>query len=272
MDAGLTDRVVLISGASGGIGIEMVRAFAAEGARVAVHYHRSAAVAQAALADLDQPDRHTLVRGDLTDEQAVAAVWQAVEQQLGPVDIVIANAGVWVPEDVPLHEMSLTQWETTVAVDLTAVFLCMREFFRGIIRHQLKDPAAVLVGSTAAVFGEAGHADYAAAKGGLVHGFMLSLKNEIARLAPRGRVNAVCPGWTITPMTERFMDQPDTVRRALQTMPMRKVGRPEDVVSATLFLSSSRLAGHVTGQAIMTAGGMEGRVLYPPGEIDPSQV
>jgi 3-oxoacyl-[acyl-carrier protein] reductase len=271
MDAGLDGRVVLVTGAAGGLGAEMVRALAREGARVALHYRSSADAAERLSEKLGDAE-HTLIQADLRREQEVAGLWSETEQRLGPVEIVIANAGIWVAEDVPLHEMSLEQWDETVASDLTSVFLCMREFFRGIQRHRLVEPSAVLIGSTAAVFGEAGHADYAAAKSGLVYGLMLSLKNEITRLAPRGRVNAVCPGWTVTPMTERFMDEPATVRQALQTMPLRKVGRPEDVASAVLFLASSRLSGHVTGQMIMTCGGMEGRVLYQPDEINPEQV
>src|SRR5262249_59591029 len=105
-------------------------------------------------------------------------------------------------EDGPRHQMTLKQWNDTVAVNLTSVFLCAREFFRGIARHRLADPAVVLMGSTAGVFGEAGHADYAAAKAGLTYGLARSLKNEICRLAPRGRVNVVCPGWTLTPLTQ----------------------------------------------------------------------
>ena len=120
----------------------------------------------------------------------------------------MANAGHWPPDDVPLERMTLKQWEATLAVNLTSVFLCVREFFRGIARHQLNDPAAVLVGSTAAVFGEAGHADYAAAKAGLTYGLARSLKNEICRLAPRGRVNVVCPGWVRTPLTQHVAADP----------------------------------------------------------------
>ena len=268
MHTGLTNKVVLITGASGGLGAEMVRIFADEGARVILHYHSQKAVADALAAQLAPADCCTL-GADLTDEQQVSRLWQEAEDRLGPVEIVVANAGIWVPEDVPIHEMSLHQWNGTVATDLTSVFLCMREFFRGIRRHELRDPSAVLIGSTAAAFGEAGHADYAAAKGGLVYGFLLTLKNEIARLAPGGRANAVCPGWTLTPMTEQFAADPDIIRRALRTMPLRKVGQPSDVASAVVFLASSRLAGHITGQMLMVSGGMEGRVLYDPDEIGP---
>jgi 3-oxoacyl-[acyl-carrier protein] reductase len=234
---------------------------------VVIHYHQRADVAERLAQEIGS-DRCVVVRAGLSCEEDVASLWATSEAALGPIEIVVANAGIWVPDEVPIQSMTLDQWNKTVATDLTAVFLCMREFFRGIERHELIDPSAVLIGSTAAVFGEAGHADYAAAKGGLVYGFMLSLKNEMARLAPRGRVNAVCPGWTITPMTERFMDEPEVVRRALQTIPLRKVGRPQDVASAVTFLASPQLAGHLTGQMLLTSGGMEGRVLYKAAEID----
>lgn len=270
METGLADKVVLVTGASGGLGEEIARALAREGARVVLHYHLRRQAAEA-LADQLKPADCIVVGADLTNDDEVARLWRDVEDQLGPIEIVVANAGVWVPDDVPIHDMAMEQWDRTVAADLTAVFLCMREFLRGVKRHEVRDPAVVLIGSTAAVFGEAGHVDYAAAKGGLVYGFLLSLKNEIARLAPHGRVNAVCPGWTRTPMTEEFTADPDIVRRAVQTIPLRKVGQPPDVASAVVFLASNRLAGHITGQMLMVSGGMEGRVLYEPSEIDPQQ-
>ncbi len=270
MDSGLADKVVLVTGASGGLGEEMARAFAREGACVVLHCHLRRQAAEA-LADQLKPADCFVVGADLTNEDEVARLWRDVEGRLGPIEIVVANAGVWVPDDVPIQDMTMEQWDRTVATDLTAVFVCMREFFRGIKRHALRDPAAVLIGSTAAVFGEAGHVDYAAAKGGLVYGFLLSLKNEIVRLAPHGRVNAVCPGWTRTPMTEEFTADAEIVCRAVQTIPLRKVGQPPDVASSVVFLASNRLAGHITGQMLMVSGGMEGRVLYERSEIDPQQ-
>jgi 3-oxoacyl-[acyl-carrier protein] reductase len=249
----------------------MVRAFAAERARVVIHYHKQPHAALA-LADELEPADCAVVAADLTCEDDVARLWHQSEKALGPIEIVVANAGTWPPDPVPVRLMTLDRWNRTVSTDLTAVFLCMREFLRSVEVHGLAEPAAVLIGSTAAVFGEAGHADYAAAKGGLVSGFLLSLKNEIVRLAPRGRVNAVCPGWTVTPMTEQFIADTRAVQRAMQTIPLRKAGRPVDVAAAVLFLASSRLAGHMTGQVMMTSGGMEGRVLYESTEIDPSQV
>jgi 3-oxoacyl-[acyl-carrier protein] reductase len=266
METGLADRVVLITGASGGIGQTLVKAFLAEGARVIAHYRTQDAGAQAALEGAGT--RGIAVGADLTAESEVQQLFAEAERHFGSIDILVANAGYWPPQDVPLTEMTLQQWNHTLAVDLTAVFLCAREFFRNIQRHHLVEPAAVLIGSTAAVFGESNHADYASAKAGVTYGLARSLKNEIARLAPRGRVNVVCPGWTVTPMVDKFAADPERVRRVLQTIPLRKLGRPDDVAAAVVFLASTRLAGHITGEILMVSGGMEGRVLYPPGELD----
>jgi 3-oxoacyl-[acyl-carrier protein] reductase len=91
-------------------------------------------------------------------------------------------------------------------------------------------------------------------------------------VAPRGRVNVVCPGWTLTAEKETTVfANPEGVRRTLQTLPLRKLARPEDVANAVVFLASPALAGHVTGEALTVSGGMDGRVLYRPGEIAPEQ-
>jgi NAD(P)-dependent dehydrogenase (short-subunit alcohol dehydrogenase family) len=130
----------------------------------------------------------------------------------------------------------------------------------------------VLIGSTAAKFGEEGHADYAASKAGLVYGLTRTLKNEIVRLVPAGRVNCVCPGWTLTRMTEDALRSHDNVVPAMQTRAITRVARPEEIASAVVFLSSPTLAGHITGEVITISGGMEGRLLHPRDKIDPSSV
>ena len=119
----------------------------------------------------------------------------------------------------------------------------------------------VLVGSTAGLVGEAGHADYAAAKSAILGGLLLSLKNEVVRVAPRARVNAVAPGWTETPMTRGHVD-PEAVRKVTRTMSLRKIAEPEDIARQVVVLASDELSGHVTGQVITVAGGMEGRVIH----------
>jgi 3-oxoacyl-[acyl-carrier protein] reductase len=109
--------------------------------------------------------------------------------------------------------------------------------------------------------GEAGHADYAAAKSAVIGGLLLSLKNEVVRTHPLARVNAVAPGWTESPMTRGHVSD-EQVRRISRTMALRKVAQPEDVAYQVVVLASPVLSGHVTGQVVTVAGGMEGRVVH----------
>ncbi|HEU4449052.1 MAG TPA: SDR family NAD(P)-dependent oxidoreductase [Gaiellaceae bacterium] len=257
MDTGLSGKRVLVTGASGGIGAACVRAFAAEGARVAVHYHRGRERAEAVAADCAGA---VLLQADLRREDEVDALYADARSQLGGLDVCAAVAGVWPEEDVPLWRLSLERWQETLAANLTATFLTARGFLREVERSGRG--SLVLVGSTAGIFGEAGHADYASAKSAVVRGLLLSLKNEIVRVAPAGRVNAVCPGWTVSPMTRTTLDDPAVVERATRTMALRKVAGVEDVARQIVVLASDELSGHVTGQVVVVAGGMEGRVLH----------
>ena len=200
-----------------------------------------------------------VARADLTVESDVGRLFDEARDALGQVDVCIAVAGVYPPEDVPLWELSLERWNETIAGNLTATFLTARSFLREVERNG--HGSLVLIGSTAGIFGEQGHADYAAAKSGILGGLLLSLKNEIARIAPRARVNAVAPGWTISPMTRGLLAE-DRVRRITMTMPLRKVATAEDVASQVVLLASDIVSGHVTGQVVVVAGGMEGRVVH----------
>jgi len=246
----------VITGASGGIGSACARAFAREGARVLVHFHRGDERARALAAELgDAP----VAQADLTVEEDVDRLFGEARSALGQIDVCIAVQGVWPRDDVPAWELPLERWEETVRQNLTATFLVARAFLREVERTG--HGSLVLVGSTAGVFGEAGHADYAAAKSAITGGLLLSLKNEITRVAPRGRVNAVAPGWTESPMTRGLVDE-DRVRAVSRTMALRKVAQPEDVAAQVVVLASDTLSGHVTGQLVVVAGGMEGRTVH----------
>ena len=252
MESGLAGKGVLVTGASGGIGAACARAFADEGARVAVHYHRGRDRAEAVGGDV-------VIGADLRDEGDVGRLFGAARDALGSIDVCAAVAGVWPSEDVPVWELPLERWEETLRANLTTVFLTARAFLREVERNG--HGSLVLIASTAGLVGEAGHADYAAAKSAVAHGLLLSLKNEIVRIAPRGRVNVVAPGWTESPMTRGHVD-PERVRRISRTMALRKVARPEDVARQVVVLASDELSGHVTGQVVVVAGGMEGRVVH----------
>ena len=160
---------------------------------------------------------------------------------------------------MPVWELSVERWEQTLRENLTITFLTARGFLREVERNG--HGSLVLVGSTAGLFGEAGHADYAAAKSAIAGGLLLSLKNEVARIAPLARVNVVAPGWTESPMTRGHVD-PERVRAISRTMALRKVATPEDVARQVVALASDEISGHVTGQVVVVAGGMEGRVVH----------
>jgi len=252
VDTGLAGKGVVVTGASGGIGSVTARAFAAEGARVVVHYHRGRERAE-------QVGGAAVIGADLTKEADVDRLFAEAREALGTIDVCAAVAGVWPQADEPVWELPLERWEDTLRANLTATFLTARAFLREVERNGHGN--LVLVGSTAGRFGEAGHADYASAKAAIQGGLLLSLKNEIVRVAPRGRVNAVAPGWTFSPMTRGELD-PAVVERISRTMALRKVAQPEDIAAQVVVLSSDLLSGHISGELVTVAGGMEGRVVH----------
>lgn len=256
MDTGLEGKGVLITGAAGGIGSALARAFAAEGGRVAVHYRSSRERALSIAEEIGG----VAVQADLTVESEADALVPEVVQHLGRLDVLVANAGAWPSADEPIWQMSLERWQRTLAANLDSVFLSCRAFLRHVEKTKVGN--IVIISSTAGLIGEAGHSDYAAAKGALASGFLRSLKNEITRIAPLGRVNVVCPGWTETEMARDALAQEGFVERITRTMPLRKVGRAEDVARVVMALASEEISGHVTGEVITVAGGMEGRVLH----------
>jgi 3-oxoacyl-[acyl-carrier protein] reductase len=257
MDLGLSGAGVLVTGASGGIGAATARAFAAEGARVAVHFHRGEGRARALAAELGG----VALGADLRDEAQADALVPAAREALGSLDVCVANAGVWPAEDVPVADLSLERLRATLDANLVATFLTARAYARHV--REAGDGSLVLVASTAGLVGEAGHADYAAAKAAIAHGLALSLKNELVRDAPRARVNVVAPGWTRTPMTRGELSE-EALARITATMALRKVAEAEDVARAIVVLASPVASGHLTGQTLTVAGGMEGRLLHDP--------
>ena len=253
MDTGLAGKAALVTGGAGGIGAAVCRALAAEGSGVAVHYHTSRARAEALAAELGG----VALAADLRREDDADRLIPAAAAALGRLDVCVASAGAWPTEEVPLWEMPLERWEETLAANLRATFLTARAF----LRHAAttRSGSLVLIGSTAGIFGEAGHADYAAAKSAILGGLLLSMKNEAARIGVRA--NAVAPGWTLTPMIGDAAADPALVARVTATMALKKMARPEDVAAQVVTMASDAISGHVTGQVVMVAGGMEGRIV-----------
>ena len=275
MDLLLADSVVLVTGASGGIGRAMARAFAAEGARLALHGARSFAELERWIASEPWRERALALRADVRSPAELATAFEQALRRFGRIDHCIANAGIWPPADLPLHELDEQRVREVVEVNLLGSLFTAREFLRALARTgpraDGRGASLLFVGSTAGRFGERGHADYAAAKAGLV-GLMQSLKNEIVAIDPFGRVNVIEPGWTVTEMTRRNIQEPGVVERVVRTMPLRQLGRAQDVARMAVLFSSPAAARHVSGQVLTVAGGMEGRVRWEQQEVDASAV
>ena len=265
MNPGFQSKHVVVTGASGGIGFDSISLFLAEGAKVTACYKSD----PRNLATLTEsyPERLNVVKVDVRNESEVEFLFTEANTVFGRVDVTVANAGIAFNEGVAVHEMSIEQWQKTLAVNLTGVFLCAKHFFANLKKYPGDDASLVLVGSTSGEFGEAWYCDYSTSKAGL-RGLLMTLKNEIVHLAVRGRVNLVNPGWTVTPMAEGALSDKAMVSKIMQTIPLRKVATPSDITHAILYLSSDKLAGHVSGQTITVAGGMDGRVLFSRDDIE----
>lgn len=263
LDTGLRGVHVLVTGASGGIGIEVARSFLQLGAKVSAHYNSS----QRELSEITSSSLKS-IQAEVTREADVATLFDVAEQAHGiPVQILIVNHGVWPTKSVELADMTLAQWRNTHAVNLDGSFLLCREFLRRLRGKpaEVLDPVSIcFIGSTAGKFGEADHADYSSTKSALMYGLTRSLKNEIIRIAPKGRVNSVDPGYVKTPLVEEVTKNEKLMAVALASTPLRKTALPIDIANQVVVVSSPALSGHLTGVNVSVDGGMEGRCLFPP--------
>lgn len=275
MDLGLTDRTVLVTGASGSLGRATAAAFAAEGARVALHAHSAAGEMEDWLLEQPWRERSMTVEGDVRSPAEMDAAMDAVRTAWGRVDVCVANAGKWPEPEERLDQSSVERIRETVEVNLLGALWTARAFLACLAatgpRGDGTGASLVLIGSTAGRFGERMHADYAAAKAGLV-GLARTLKNEIVLLDPFGRVNVVEPGWTIGHRPKPALERPGVIARVVRTMAVRQLGRAEDVARAVVVLSSPVASRHVSGEVLTVAGGMEGRALWREDEIDEDAV
>jgi 3-oxoacyl-[acyl-carrier protein] reductase len=245
----LQDRVALVTGSSRGIGAAIARLFAAEGAAVAVHGRDAAAVAAVTAGIEKDGGRAVGVTADLTRSAEVAALREAVERALGPVDTLVANAGGSTVRPAPLELISEEDWRTSVDANLTATFLTVREFLPGMkMRH---DGVIVTMSSAAARRAHSGSPmAYAAAKAGIE----LLTKEIAAQAGPDGvRANCLAPETILTEANQRQIPA-DVQDRLRDTHPVRRLGTPEDVAEAALFLASGR-SSWISGVTLDVAGG-----------------
>ncbi|HTF87338.1 MAG TPA: SDR family oxidoreductase [Planctomycetota bacterium] len=275
VDLHLADKTVLITGASGGIGRALAEVFAAEGASLALFASAHAADLEAYVATRDWRARAVCLAADLREPRAVEQAFHQAIARFGRVDVCVANAGAWPRENQLLHEASVERIRSTLDSNLFSALWTARAFFAALKqcgpRNDGHGAALTFIGSTAGRFGERHHADYACAKSGL-QGLVASLKNEIVLLDPFARVNLVQPGWTATHMVRPELQERGTIQRVTRTMPLRQLARAVDIARMVAGLSSPTLSRHVSGESITVAGGMEGRVLWNPEDIDEAAV
>ena len=254
METGLNNSVVLVTGGAGGIGETICRAFASEGSKVIVHYHKSSKNAEKIANEIDGIS----LKADLTDSKQALSLIDTIIQKYGKLDVCIANAGHYPPESLSLWDIDADRWNKTISSNLGVAVNTARGFLREASRTGTG--SLVFIGSTAGIYGESGHSDYAAAKGAITSGLLMSLKNDVSKLG-NVRINAVAPGWTITPKKiEQGIDE-GLIKRATATMSLKKLATPEDIANSVISISSDVISGHITGQVIEVAGGMEGRLV-----------
>ena len=249
----LEGKVALITGGSRGIGAAVVRMFVGADARVVFNYQKAKEQAEKLVQECGS-ERCAAVASDLSSIDSARELVNSAVRKYGRLDILVANHGVWPPEDAPVEKMSDAQWRSTVSINLDSVF--------GLIKHavnQMKSqPAAgqttghiVLVSSTAGQRGEAFHCDYAATKGALIS-MVKGLSTELA--ASGIYVNCIAPGWVDTDMSAPALNDPKTRDGIFGKIPLGRVGTPDEIAGPILFLCSP-YSGFITGEVFNVNGG-----------------
>ena len=247
MEFSLEGKNVLVTGGSRGIGRSLVEGFARSRARVAFTYRSSAEEAQALADSLNADGTEVMaIQSDAADTAAAESVVADVLEAFGSLDVLVNNAGI--TRDGLMLRMSPEDWDSVIDTNLKSVF----NFCKAVYRPMMKQRGGRIVNmsSIVGVVGNAGQTNYAASKAGII-GFSKSLAKE---LGGRGvTVNVVAPGFIATDMTDAM---PEAAREAMQAnIPLGRSGKPDDVVSATLFLASDA-AGYITGHVLHVDGGL----------------
>ena len=238
----LRDRTALVTGASGGIGAAIARALAEQGARVSLSGTREAALEALAR----EIEGAAVLPCNLADPEAVNGLVARAEEALGPLDILVSNAGV--TRDGLFLRMRDEDWQTVLDINLTAGFRLARAALRGMMRR--RNGRIIAVSSVVGVTGNPGQANYAASKAGMIG----MTKAVAAEVAGRGvTVNCIAPGFIDTAMTQDLNEKQRDA--ALERVPAGRFGVPEDVAATAVFLASDE-AAYVTGQTLHVNGGM----------------
>ncbi|MBK8047918.1 MAG: 3-oxoacyl-[acyl-carrier-protein] reductase [Anaerolineales bacterium] len=243
----LTGKVALVTGSGSGIGAAIAKELAAAGAKVAVHYRGNAAGAEAVVAQIrEQGGTAALFKADVSDTEQAVQLVKAVQTELGGLDILVNNAGT--TRDTLLMTMKEEEWDVVIDTNLKSVYAMSKAAMRGMLRQ--KWGRIINITSVVGISGQAGQANYAASKAGII-GFTKSLAREIA--SRNITVNAVAPGFVPTQLTDVLTEE----QRAgiLANTPVGRMGAPEEIAWAVLFLAADRSA-FITGHVLSVDGGL----------------
>ncbi|HLU93917.1 MAG TPA: 3-oxoacyl-[acyl-carrier-protein] reductase [Membranihabitans sp.] len=241
----LRDRVVLITGGSRGIGAGIVENLTRQGARVAFTYRSSSSQADALIGSLGLgPDRIKAYQSDAADGAQAEELVSQVLEDFGTIHVLVNNAGI--TKDTLMLRMSEEQWNDVIQTNLTSVFLMTKQVLRTMMKN--REGSIINLSSVVGMMGNAGQANYAASKAGII-GFTKSIAKELG--SRNIRCNAIAPGFIETEMTENLTNKDEY----LQSIPMKRFGTVQEVADVVLFLASD-LSGYVNGQVISVCGGM----------------
>jgi glucose 1-dehydrogenase len=257
----LKNQKALVTGANSGIGEAVARCMAQAGAAVVVNYVANADAAQKVVEDIKQDGGEAIaIQADVSNEAQVKDMFARMFKEYGTIDILVNNAGL--QKDSSLVNMTLEQWNLVLGINLTGQFLCAREAAREFIRRGVRPEISCAAGkiicmsSVHEVIPWAGHVNYAASKGGV----MLMMKSIAQELASHKiRVNSIGPGAIKTPINRSAWVEPHAEAQLLQLIPYGRVGEPEDIGQAAVWLASDA-SDYVNGTTIFVDGGM---TLYP---------
>lgn len=257
----LQGQKALVTGANSGIGRAVALALGAAGADVVVNYIQGDQAANDVAAGIQASGSRALThRADVSKEGDVEQMFERAVGELGTIDILVANAGL--QRDSPFHSMSLEQWNTVIGVNLTGQFLCARAAVREFLRRGVVKAVSLAAGKIicmSSVHQEipwAGHANYAASKGGI----MMLMESLAQELAPhRIRVNGIAPGAIRTPINRSAWQTPEAYASLMTLIPYGRIGEPEDIARAAVWLASDE-SDYVVGATLFVDGGM---TLFP---------